>query len=54
MNLGLALADTDPSRALACLEDAYALRQFLPDQGEGLEEVIRRLKGEVEGPGTGR
>ena len=39
-NLGMALVDVDKSKACYWLKEAYALRQFLPEQGKRLEELI--------------
>ena len=39
-NLGIILADIDKSKACYWLKEAYSLRQFLPDQGKRLEELI--------------
>lgn len=45
-NLGLALAETGDPKALHWLREAYALRQFLSDQGRGLEDLIKKLSGD--------
>jgi tetratricopeptide (TPR) repeat protein len=42
-NLGLALASIDNPDACYWLKEAYALREYLEDQGKGLEEVIQRI-----------
>ena len=42
-NLGMALAKLHDPEALHWLQEAYALRQFLPDRGEVLVELIERL-----------
>jgi len=42
-NLGLALATIDNPDACYWLKEAYALREYLEDQGKQLEEVIRQV-----------
>ena len=42
-NLGIALADIDKTKACYWLKEAYALREFLPDQGKGLVELIEKV-----------
>jgi hypothetical protein len=41
-NLGLALASINNPDACYWLKEAYALREYLDDQGKGLEELIRQ------------
>ena len=42
-NLGMALASIDSPDACYWLKEAYALREYLPDQGKRLEEIIRKI-----------
>ena len=42
-NLGLALASINNPDACYWLKEAYALREYLEDQGKRLEEVIRQI-----------
>jgi tetratricopeptide (TPR) repeat protein len=42
-NLGLTLALINNPDACYWLKEAYALREYLKDQGKQLEEVIRRI-----------
>jgi len=42
-NLGLALASINNPDACYWLKEAYALREYLEDQGKRLEEVIQRI-----------
>jgi len=42
-NLGMVLVDIDKGKACYWLKEAYALREFLPDQGKRLEEIIEKV-----------
>ena len=42
-NMGLILAEIEDKEACYWLKEAYALRQFLPDQGKRLEDVMNRV-----------
>ena len=42
-NMGLILAEIEDKEACNWLKEAYALRQFLPDQGKRLEDVMNRV-----------
>ena len=42
-NLGMSLLDMDDREGCKWLREAYALREFLPDQGAGVEKIIREL-----------
>jgi len=42
-NMGLILLEMDDKNAIYWLKEAYSVREFLPDQGKSLEEVINRV-----------
>ena len=42
-NLGMALASIDQKTAPYWLKEAYSLRQFLPDQGKRLEDIMNKV-----------
>jgi tetratricopeptide (TPR) repeat protein len=42
-NMGLILAEIEDRDASNWLKEAYVLRQFLPDQGKRLEDVMNRI-----------
>ncbi len=42
-NIGLAMASVDNPNACYWLKEAYAFREYLEDQGKGLEELIRLI-----------
>ena len=46
-NLGKVLADTGDPQACMWLKEAYSLRQFLADQGRGIERIIKKVCGEA-------
>jgi tetratricopeptide (TPR) repeat protein len=42
-NMGIILEDIDNKKACYWLKEAYSLRQFLPDQGKRIEDVMKRV-----------
>gem|GEM_PF-6186746 len=45
-HLGMILADIDKEQACHWLKEAYSLREYLPDQGKRVEEIMARVCGE--------
>ncbi len=42
-NIGMILVGIDDTKACYWLKEAYALRQFLPDQGKRIEDVMNKV-----------